>query len=217
MKISTDAVLLGGLAQGEKPQTILDIGTGTGVIALMLAQRYSESLISAVELDESAAKQAKNNFSESSFSDRLEIWEGAFQSFQPENKFDLVVSNPPYFPDHLKSKDEKRSKALHTDALSFSDLVAKVSNILSPKGSFWVILPPRQMIDLLQISDKFGLFPSRKFLILDKPGKKVLREIVCFSYQKTEIKTGQIFIKNEDGSPHPTYQRVVKGFLLEFS
>ncbi len=217
MKISTDSVLMGGLAFGEKPQTILDIGTGTGVIALMVAQRFPESQITAVELDDLAADQAKNNFSESPFADRLVIWEGDFQSFFSEHKFDLIVSNPPYFPDHLKSKDEQRNKALHTDALSFKDLISNVSKLLDSKGSFWVILPPRQMLDFVRISQEFALFPKRKYSVLDKPGKRVLREIVCFSFQKTEVEEVQIFIKNEDGSPHLTYRNIVNGFLLEFS
>ena len=217
MKISTDAVLLGGLASSEKPQNILDIGTGTGVIALMLAQRFSESQISAIELDDLAAVQAKNNFFESPFADRLTIWNGAFQAFSTEKKYDLIVSNPPYFPNHLKSKDEKRNRALHTDALSFLDLISKVTKLLNPKGNFWVILPPRQMHDLLKISDEFELSPNRKYTVQDKAGKKVLREIVCFSFQKMELEVQQVFIKNEDGSPHTSYKNVVKGFLLEFS
>ncbi|MEN2283306.1 methyltransferase [Algoriphagus sp. SE2] len=217
MKISTDAVLLGGLAGGKNPQNILDIGTGTGVIALMLAQRFTESQIDAVELDELAAKRAKNNFSESPFSYRLMIWEGAFQSFEPNKKFDLIVSNPPYFQDHLKSKDEQRNKALHTDALSFADLVSKVSKLLNAKGDFWVILPSRQMMELIEICSKIGLFPNRKFLVHDKPGKKVIREIVCFSFLKTELVIEQIFIKSDNGVPHFSYKNIVKGFLLEFT
>jgi tRNA1Val (adenine37-N6)-methyltransferase len=217
MKISTDAVLLGGLASVEKPDIILDIGTGTGVIALMLAQRFPKAQISAVELDELAAIQAETNFSDSPFADRLTFWKGAFQEFKSNQKFDLIASNPPYFPDHLKSQDEQRNRALHTDALSFLDLISNVSKLLNSNGNFWVILPPRQMLDLVRISEEFALFPMRKFTVQDKPGKRVLREIVCFSFQKKEVEIQQIFIKNEDGSPHLTYKNIVNGFLLEFS
>jgi len=216
MKISTDAVLLGGLAFGETPIDILDVGTGTGVIALMMAQRFSESQITAVELDDLAVNQAKDNFEESPFASRLKVFKGAFQEFNTEKKYDLIVSNPPYFPDHLKSKDEQRNIALHTGALSFEDLISNVARILNPKGEFWVILPPRQMLDLVRISNEFDLFPNRKYTIKDRPGKKVLREIVCFSFQKIEIEAQQIFIKNEDGSPHISYKNIVNGFLLGF-
>ncbi|MFT5773225.1 MAG: tRNA1Val (adenine37-N6)-methyltransferase, partial [Algoriphagus sp.] len=104
MKISTDAVLLGALAEADEPKHILDIGTGTGVIALMLAQRFSEAKIVAVELDEQAAMQAGENFEHSRFSEQLSISHAAIQDFSVSNKFDLIVSNPPYFTAHLKGQ-----------------------------------------------------------------------------------------------------------------
>jgi tRNA1Val (adenine37-N6)-methyltransferase len=216
MKISTDAVLLGGLATSQNPNRILDVGTGTGVIALMLAQRHTDSILTAVELDESAAKQAQGNFSESKFKDRLTLWQGFFQDFKSDQSFDLIVSNPPYFPDHLKAKDSKRNQALHTDSLSFEELAGKVSRLLSDSGMFWVILPERQMLDFVLIAEGHGLFPRIKFVIRDRPGQKVIREIVSFSFQKSGIEIVEIFIKNEDGSSHETYRNIVKGFLLEF-
>jgi tRNA1Val (adenine37-N6)-methyltransferase len=217
MKISTDAVLMGGLAFCENPLKVLDVGTGTGVIALMLAQRFPKAEVSAIELDELTAIQAKNNFLESPFTDKLTLWNESFQAFKPNHKFDLIVSNPPYFPDHLKSKDEQRNRALHADELPFRDLISKVSKLLNANGNFWVILPPRQMLEIVRISDEFALFLNKKYTIQDKPGKRVLREIVCFSFQKEEVIEEQIFIKNEDGSPHLTYRNIVNGFLLEFS
>jgi tRNA1Val (adenine37-N6)-methyltransferase len=128
MKISTDAVLLGTLTEAEHPVKILDIGTGTGVIALMLAQRFPSSWVDAVEIDQDAAEQAAENFRESQYAGRLGIFQGRIQDFPEEEKFDLIVSNPPFFPDHLKSTDSKRNKALHTDELSFSELVEKTSS-----------------------------------------------------------------------------------------
>jgi tRNA1Val (adenine37-N6)-methyltransferase len=96
-------------------------------------------------------------------------------------------------------------------------LISKVSTLLNANGNFWVILPPRQMLEIVRISDEFALFLNKKYTIQDKPGKRVLREIVCFSFQKEEVIEEQIFIKNEDGSPHLTYRNIVNGFLLEFS
>lgn len=217
MKISTDAVLMGGLVHGENPHRILDVGTGTGVIALMLAQRYRESFLTAVELDEKAAEQAKSNFKESPFSNRMKLWKGEFQSYQSDEKFDMIVSNPPYFPDHLKAKDSQRNQALHTDALSFKDLVVKASSLITEDGNFWVILPPRQMQDFIQITEEVGFHIIEKLTVQDKPGKKVLREIVCFSKKLRDLLEKQVFIKNEDGSPHMSYQKAVAGFLLEFN
>lgn len=105
MKISTDAVLLGTLTKAKFPSKILDIGTGTGVIALMLAQRFPKSAVTAIEIDSDAAGQAGDNFGESPFSDRISLFQGRFQDFPIDKSFDLIVSNPPFFPDHLKSPD----------------------------------------------------------------------------------------------------------------
>ncbi len=216
MKISTDAVLLGALADAASPGEILDVGTGTGVIALMLAQRFPEAIIQAVEIDSQAAAQALENFRTNTFSDRMQLWEGRFQDFEPQQKFDLIVSNPPYFPDHLKSTNVQRNMALHTDELSFQDLLEKAVQLLKEDGKFWIILPPRQMQDFQEKAAKFELFLETKFTLQDKLGKRVLREICAFSRTHNEVVISAIFIKNEDGTPHESYARLVSGFLLGF-
>ncbi|MCE7056853.1 methyltransferase [Algoriphagus sp. AGSA1] len=216
MKISTDAVMLGALADTISPNEILDIGTGTGVIALMLAQRFPEAKIQAVEVDSQTASQALDNFRSNAFSERMQLWEGRLQNFEPHKKYDLIVSNPPYFPDHLKSSDLQRNTALHTDELSFQDLLVKAAALLKDTGKFWVILPPRQMQDFHQEAEKHGLFLGAKFTLQDRPGKRVLREICFFSRKQTEVEVTAIFIKNEEGTPHETYAGLVSGFLLGF-
>ncbi|MDI1324523.1 MAG: methyltransferase [Algoriphagus sp.] len=216
MKISTDAVLLGALANAENPSKILDIGTGTGVIALMLAQRFPHSRIQAVEIDPAAASQARENFEKSPFAERMEMWEGKFQEFSSSEKFDLIVSNPPYFPDHLKSNDAQRNLALHNDGLPFGDLVKKVSTILAPGAKFWVILPPRQMLDLEKIARLHDLFPSQKFTIQDNPAKPVIREVVAFEFEEKEIFQNEILIKDDSGGFHDSYRKLISGFLLNF-
>ncbi|WP_192347817.1 tRNA1(Val) (adenine(37)-N6)-methyltransferase [Algoriphagus sp. Y33] len=216
MKISTDAVLLGALADAASPREILDVGTGTGVIALMLAQRFPEAKIQAVEIDPPAASQALDNFRSNAFSERMQLWEGRFQNFEIQKKYDLIVSNPPYFPDHLKSSDLQRNMALHTDELSFHDLLGKAVQILKEDGQFWLILPPRQMQDFHQEAARYGLFLGVKFTLRDKPGRRILREICAFVRNHTEVKAKDIFIKNEDGTPHESYAGLVRGFLLDF-
>ncbi|MEB2774934.1 methyltransferase [Algoriphagus sp. D3-2-R+10] len=216
MKISTDAVMLGGLAEATSPREILDVGTGTGVIALMLAQRFPEANIQGVEIDPLAASQALDNFRSNAFSERMQLWEGRFQDFETQKKYDLIVSNPPYFPDHLKSPDLQRNLALHTDELSFQDLLEKVVQLLKEDGQFWIILPPRQMQDFQKQVEKHGLFLGTKFTLQDKPGKRVLRDICAFSRNQSEVKVTEIFIKNEDGMPHDTYASLVSDFLLGF-
>lgn len=216
MKISTDAVLLGALASYDSPSYILDIGTGTGVIALMLAQRFPSAKIEAVEIDGGAGSQAKENFKQSPFSDRLDLCISKIQEYTPSHKFELIVSNPPYFSDHLKSLDVKRKQALHTDELSFAELIASVDCLLTLEGLFWLILPPRQMQDFIQEAERNQLFLQQKFTVQDRHEKKILREICSFSRKNSHPKESEIFIKNDDGSPHTSYAKLAKGFLLNF-
>ena len=218
MKISTDAVLLGSLSQSPSPKQILDIGTGTGVIALMLAQRFPEAQVTALEIDPEAAAQAAENFKESSFAGRLQLIPTALQDFSADASFDLIVSNPPYFPDHLKSNDHKRNLALHTDSLSFEALVNHASHLLALSGQFWVILPPRQMEDFCKLAEQVLLFPNSKIQIRDNDSKPVHREIVSFSKTKEfpSISTRVCSLKNEDGTYTKDYQQLIAGFLLGF-
>lgn len=218
MKISTDAVLLGSLVQSDAPKQILDIGTGTGVIALMLAQRFPAAQLTALELDPEAASQAKENCEQSPFSQRLTVLQGRFQDFLVEERFDLLVSNPPFFPDHLPTSDPKRQQALHTDSLSFEELLQKASQLLAPSGSFWVILPPRQMKDFIQFATAHGLFPRTRVGIRDSAAKPIHREVVCFSFSEslTPALPEELFLKNEDGSYSERYQQLISGFLLGF-
>jgi tRNA1Val (adenine37-N6)-methyltransferase len=216
MKISTDAVLLGSLAAAAAPNRILDIGTGTGVIALMLAQRFPDAQITAVETDEDAAAQAGENFTDSPFTHRLTLVPCRIQYFSSETKFDLIVSNPPFFPDHLKSKDSKRNRALHTDELSFEELVAKTTQLLSASGTFWVILPPRQMQELELICEKAGLYLNRRIRVRDSIQKPVYREIAAFSTKKSVTPESKIVLKDENMAYTEAYSSLLSGFLLGY-
>lgn len=218
MKISTDAVMLGALTQAKAPSKILDIGTGTGVIALMLAQRFPSAAITALELDPDAAAQAAENCQASPFALRIQVIEGRLQDFPEEECFDLLVSNPPYFPDHLKSIDAKRNQALHTDSLSFAELIQKAKQLLTASGSLWIILPPRQMRDFSALAAQQNLFPVAQFLIRDAATKPIHREIVAFSPSSTlpSPPPKELCLKLEDGSYSEEYRGVLKGFLLGF-
>jgi len=216
MKISTDAVLLGALAETVSSATILDVGTGTGVISLMLAQRFQEARITAVELDEDAADQAAENFRESPFSARLSVVKLRFQDLPEDQLFDLIVSNPPYFPEHLKSKDAKRNQALHTDDLSFEELIQKAVKLLKKDGQLWVILPPRQMRDFSEFASEWGLFPKCIVQVRDNPAKPIIREIVGFTCIKGEPDQKEITLKKVQGFFSDEYSSLISGFLLGF-
>lgn len=216
MKISTDAVLLGALAETISPTSILDVGTGTGVISLMLAQRFPESFITALEINAEATEQASENFLESPFSARLQAKNIRFQDFSEDQLFDLIVSNPPYFPEHLKSKDTKRNQALHTDDLSFVDLIQKAVRLLKKEGQLWVILPPRQMSDFSELAEKTGLFAKKKVRVRDNETKPVIREIVGFTFMESKALQEEVTLKKADGSLSDTYSSLISGFLLGF-
>jgi len=216
MKISTDAVLLGALANADDPKRVLDIGTGTGVISLMLAQRFPDAYITAVELDSDAAEQAGENFRESPFSERLLVKNQRFQDFPEDQLFDLIVSNPPYFPDHLKSHDSKRNQALHTDALAFEELIEKAQKLLEKEGKIWIILPPRQMEDFIALAEKVGLYPYRKVFVRDIETKPLIRMILGFSPQHLDPTVEELMIKKEQGTFSDAYSNLISGFLLGF-
>lgn len=142
MKVGTDGVLLGAWVRvGGDERRILDIGTGTAVIALMMAQRCAEAMVDGVEIDEASAEQARENVEASPWSDRVAIHHSQVQSFTPSYNYDLIVANPPYFVDSLLSPDEGRSVARHTTELSFEELTDAVVRLLDDGGRFALILP----------------------------------------------------------------------------
>ncbi|GMQ28828.1 tRNA1(Val) (adenine(37)-N6)-methyltransferase [Algoriphagus confluentis] len=216
MKVSTDSVLLGTLVREKSPKKILDVGTGTGVVALILAQRFPKAQVQAVELDEEAANQAAENFANSPFSNRLKLVEGRFQEFPEKEQVDLLVSNPPYFPNHLKARDPRRNQALHTDELSFWELLEKAGKLLSEEGSLWVILPPAQMKEFEVLAARQSLFPKKLVSVKDSAGSRVIRQVLQFQ-RKIELKVQEeLILKEGDGSFSRSYSRLISGFLLGF-
>jgi len=220
MKVSTDAVVLGALATAENTDRILDIGAGTGVISLMLAQRFSTAKIDSVEIDQFAAKQAKENVAKSPWKERVQIHLKRFQNFapSPSGQYPLIVSNPPYFTNHNKSLDQQRNLALHNDALSFGDLIKGVVKLLDKeKGKFWVILPPQQMKELEKVARFFHLYPAAFFELKDRSSTRVLRQIKAYSFLPSSSPEITILrIKNEDFSYSEEYRQLMKDFLLAF-
>lgn len=218
MKVSTDGVILGSLAGDEKARSMLEIGVGTGVVSLMLAQRFGDLKITGVELDEDAAEQAMENAKNSPWKERITFFHQDFQTFSRDSidKFDLIVSNPPYFPNHLKSSDIKRNMALHNDSLSFDELVDGVHGLLQENGRFWVILPPKEMRVLEEKSKGKKLFPRWQLLVKDKASKQAIREVQVFSFQLTEKTTEVLIIKDENGAYSVGYSGLLKEFLLIF-
>jgi tRNA1Val (adenine37-N6)-methyltransferase len=215
MKVTTDACILGAYTDVRNVKRILDIGTGTGLLTLMLAQR-SKAQIEGVEIDEVSYNQAVENVEISIFRDKIKIYHTNIQSFFSENQYDVIISNPPFFQNHLKAENQNRNNALHTDTLSFEDLLSSVIRLLSPNGIFVVLLPAYESTVLEQMANQLGLFANKKLHIHHREGSKILRIITTFGFMKTEIKTEQLFIKNPDESYTADFQRLLKDYYLIF-
>jgi tRNA1Val (adenine37-N6)-methyltransferase len=219
MKINTDGVLLGALAEPDHPKTILDIGTGTGVIALMLAQRFADAQIDAVEIDPMAAQTAGNNFINSVYAERLYIYPIGFEQFfeeNPDKKYDLIVSNPPFFINSLKSPEAKRELAKHTDEDFFKKLFSAISAHLASDGNFWLIIP-------LNIADFVFYLAAEKNLCLQKrinvrsfDNSVPHRIVVCFGFEKVSTEISKFVIYKSVGNYSEQYVKSLQPYFLAF-
>lgn len=204
MKVGTDAVLLGAWCNLPKTGHILDIGTGTGIIAMMAAQR-SCSFIDAIEIDKEAYQQAFENCQKSKWSERISVYHSSFQKFIPtvSKKYNAILSNPPYFSNSVQAASESRTLARHTCNLNFEELADGIASLLEPSGSFATILPLKEAKDFTAIVKRYGLYANRTMhvkTICSKPAKRVLME---FGFEKNLPIEETLIIENE---PEPGYQ-----------
>ncbi|WP_158993494.1 tRNA1(Val) (adenine(37)-N6)-methyltransferase [Mucilaginibacter sp. L196] len=219
MKINTDGVLLGALAEAKSPQNILDIGTGTGVIALMLAQRFSSSKIDAVEIDESASLTATKNFKNSPFADRLKLFHQDFEKYfeeHPERKYDLIVSNPPFHINSLESPKANKKVAKHTDKDFFEGLITGITKHLTESGLCWLILPisTAELVKELAASD--GLFLQRKITIHSFEEDIPHREILVLGTNNIKLNDSKFVIYKEPKVYSEMYIAALKDFFTIF-
>jgi tRNA1Val (adenine37-N6)-methyltransferase len=193
MKVCTDACVLGAWASIETGTRLLDIGTGTGLLALMAAQRNPTAHIDAVELDEAAASQARDNVAASSFARRITVHQTAVQTYLrhvPDPlPYDHILTNPPFYTNSLRSPNGAVNRALHTDELSFPDLLAAVQRLLSPAGTWWVLLPPPEMQQLTRLAAALPdpLAQVRCLHLRHHAQKPVFRHCAAFAFhQRTQ-------------------------------
>jgi len=213
LKVNTDGCLLGALSEYNNPKNCLDIGTGTGVIALMLAQKYPDAKITAIELNENAFVQAQLNIGSSDFKDQIELINGDILDYTTTLKFDLIVCNPPYFSKHLQGPDETKNMALHNDSLPQNSLIEKVQYLLSNKGLFWVIYPPAESNLFEALAIKNNLHVCNKFTIENKAGNHY-RTINCYSKIKTGVRENLILLMDKDGKRTETFSKIMEPFYL---
>lgn len=205
MKVCTDACISGAYTDVTNAQKILDIGTGTGLLSMMLAQR-SKAMIDAVEIDNDAYTQAQSNIAESPFADRISLFHQPIQTFSQQNTgsekahYDLIISNPPFYQHSLRSPDKQTNKALHATTLTFDELLDAVINLLGPKGRFVVLLPPFEARQLAEVAQKKGLYLSDQLLIQHNPQKAVFRHILSFGKTPVSAYTEDTLVIHEKNS-----------------
>jgi tRNA1Val (adenine37-N6)-methyltransferase len=219
MKVCTDACILGAWAALDKANKILDIGTGTGLLALMLAQRTTAN-ITAVELDNQAYEQAKFNISQSTFATQIELWHGAVQVFAqitPAHTFSHIVVNPPFYENHLLSVNPQRNTALHSQTLSFTELLDAIDRLLSLDGQCFVLLPSVQSQQLAALALHKNLFVKQQLLIKHQENKSIFRVITVFCRQKNAaIKTEILNIKTPQQAYTAQFMALLKDYYLIF-
>jgi tRNA1Val (adenine37-N6)-methyltransferase len=216
MKVSTDAVLIGSWVKPDKAKCILDIGTGTGVIALMLAQK-SEAQIHAIDIDKHACCQAEENFALSPWNNRLHVTHQCFQEFskQQHDKYDLIVTNPPYFHHASKPQQESRFNARHSEALTFDELIDGVLKLLSSDGKFFVILPYREGMEFLVKAQKNSLFCHHILRVKTKADRAEKRLIMEFGFSFRILTEAEIIIQQFDGSMTNEYIELTRDYYLQ--
>lgn len=219
MKVGTDGVLLGAWCPlPEKRSRILDVGTGSGLIALMLAQRCPDAEIDAIDIDEAAVKQAQANFAASPWSERLHAQRISLQEYQLSSinyQFDLILSNPPYFVDSLKNPDKQRQTARHTDSLSYRDLLRCSAQLLSENGRLALILPAEAETIIFAEAKRVGLFAERLTHVYSKSGKPLKRILVAFKKGAGGCcETNDFHIESETSSRSEEYAKLTEEFYL---
>jgi tRNA1Val (adenine37-N6)-methyltransferase len=216
MKVGTDGVLLGAWTDVNDAKQILDIGTGSGVIALMLAQRTNEQThLDAIEIDTLAYEEAKENIEASPWREKIKIHLCAVQDFRVHKRYDLIVSNPPYFQNSFKPPDAKRVVARHTENLSFTDLLNAAEYLLAANGRLNVILPTTEgdYFEALAAAKNFTL--TRKWSFRTRHEKPVERWLMEFSKHSKPTQTGEILLYNQGEEWSDEYRQLTRDFYLK--
>ena len=237
MKVGTDGVLLGAWcpiavdslqlivnSRKHKEFRVLDIGTGSGLIALMLAQRTCavDSLqwtvgIDAIDVDEGAVEQATYNFEQSPWVEQLHAYQSSLQEWHSAIKYDLIVSNPPYFQASLKNPDSQRATARHTDTLSYTALIQHASRLLQEDGTLALVLPFEAKEDIVALAEAHALYPTQITHVHSKPGKPAKRLLIAFSpitHGEYATHTFTFYIESENSPRSEEYKALTKEFYL---
>ncbi len=215
MKVGTDGVLLGAWADLKHAHHILDIGTGTGLIALMCAQKQPLAHIDAIEIDPAAACQASENFSNSKWSKRLQLIHSDFKLFVPEKKYDVIISNPPYFDEKTLNSNQQRTIARHNQQLSLDELITRSKKILQPEGSIQLILPADKLETVKQIIRQEQLFLNKLCFVKGHAKAKVKRILLKISHIDKPLKENHLIIEHARHQYTDDYIQLTRDFYLK--
>ena len=218
MKIGTDGVLLGAWVSVENnPFSILDIGAGTGIIALQLAQRSNAEMVDAIEIDENAFEQCVDNFENSPWGDRLFCYHASLEEFVEEidDKYDLIISNPPFYSEDYKTTDESRDVARFNDALPFDELIESASQLLSDEGIFAVIIPRKEEENFIAMASEVNLFPNRICRVRGNDTSEEKRSMLEFSFENSSPKIENLTIETSRHNYTEEYKNLVQDFYLK--
>ena len=221
MKIGTDGILLGAWCSlKDNTNKILDIGSGTGVISLMLAQRFNNTTIDSVEIENNAYEQSVENFERSVWVDRLFCFHSTFQDFAKERKedgetYDLIISNPPFYTDNVKNNNRARNKARSTSFLSFVELISGVSKILSNQGEFTTIIPFKEEAKFIEISKQNNLFLNKICRVKGNNNSDIKRSLLTFSFYKKQLDENNLIIETSRHLYTDEYINLTKNFYIK--
>lgn len=218
MKVGTDGVLLGAWAElSHQPKTILDIGAGTGLIALMLAQRSEAGLIDALELDANAFEQCVENFETSPWGDRLFCYHASLEEFLEDNTdtYDLIVCNPPYFKEAVPSTDSSRDRARQNSSLPYQQLIEGVSELLSDTGEFCMIAPCSEEERLLLMAAAVHLLPHRLTRVRGHAGSGLKRSLIAFGWERQRYQANELVIEHGRHKYTEAYKSLTSDFYLK--
>jgi tRNA1Val (adenine37-N6)-methyltransferase len=218
MKIGTDGVLLGAWTSIEtNPFSVLDIGAGTGILSLMLAQRSHAEVVEALEIDDSTYEQCVENFEQSPWNDRLFCYHASLEEFAEEidDTYDLIICNPPFYAEDYKTENSQRDLARFQDAMPFEHLLESVVVLLSENGTFSVVIPFSEETKFITLASKAALFPKRITRVKGSPSSDIKRSLLEFSFSKTQTEISELTIETSRHNYTEDYINLTKDFYLK--
>lgn len=217
MKVGTDSVLLGAWADCTEARHILDVGTGSGILALMAAQRNPEAQIIGLEIDPQAMLQAKSNANASPWSERIRMVEGDIRTWQTDEQFDCILCNPPFYTNGMQSPAALRNQARQTACLSFEDLIHACTGLLTDNGHFHVILPSESCDNFTQLCWENDLNLKKKTWVHTKENKAPKRVLLTYSKERSFFPLGKkLILKTPNNEPTEEYRKLTGDFYLNF-